>query len=50
MSMRGWMKKMTKAFHSVHDMYERVRVNMRKAAYLVAVARVAEACKLRGWT
>jgi len=24
-------------------------VNMRVAAYLVAVKRVADACKLRGW-
>lgn len=43
-------EKMTKAFHSVHDMWEKEQVNMRQAAYLVAVARVAEACKLRGWT
>jgi len=43
-------EKMTKAFHSVHDMCENEKVNMREAAYLVAVARVAEACKLRGWT
>jgi glutamate dehydrogenase (NAD(P)+) len=42
-------EKMTRAFHGVYDMYKREKVNMRKAAYLVAVARVAEACKLRGW-
>ncbi|MFI5340515.1 MAG: Glu/Leu/Phe/Val dehydrogenase [Candidatus Methylomirabilales bacterium] len=42
-------EKMTRAFHGVHQMYEREKVNMRQAAYLVAVARVAEACKLRGW-
>ena len=42
-------EKMTRAFHGVHRMYEREKVNMRQAAYLVAVARVAEACKLRGW-
>jgi glutamate dehydrogenase (NAD(P)+) len=42
-------EKMTKAFHGVYQMYLRERVNMRQAAYLVAVARVAEACKLRGW-
>jgi glutamate dehydrogenase (NAD(P)+) len=30
-------------------MYSQEKVNMRKAAYLVSVARVAEACKLRGW-
>lgn len=42
-------EKMTRAFHGVHQMYGREKVNMRQAAYLVAVARVAEACKLRGW-
>ncbi len=42
-------EKMTKAFHDVHEMYERHKVNMREAAYLVSVSRVAEACKLRGW-
>jgi glutamate dehydrogenase (NAD(P)+) len=42
-------EKMTRAFHGVHQMYAREKVNMRQAAYLVAVARVAEACKLRGW-
>jgi len=41
--------KMTKAFHEVMAMHEREKVNMRQAAYLVSVARVAEACKLRGW-
>jgi glutamate dehydrogenase (NAD(P)+) len=42
-------EKMTKAFHDVYRMYQKEKVNMRQAAYLVAVARVAEACKLRGW-
>jgi len=42
-------EKMTKAFHGVYQMYLREKVNMREAAYLVSVARVAEACKLRGW-
>jgi len=42
-------EKMTRAFHGVYEMYKREKVNMRQAAYLVAVARVAEACKLRGW-
>ncbi len=41
--------KMTRAFHGVYEMYQREKVNMRQAAYLVSVARVAEACKLRGW-
>ncbi len=42
-------KVMTRAFRSVHEMSGRSKVNMREAAYLVSVARVAEACKLRGW-
>jgi glutamate dehydrogenase (NAD(P)+) len=42
-------EKMSRAFHGVYQMYQREKVNMRQAAYLVAVARVAEACKLRGW-
>jgi glutamate dehydrogenase (NAD(P)+) len=42
-------EKMTKAFGDVYQMYQKEKVNMRQAAYLVAVARVAEACKLRGW-
>ena len=42
-------EKMTRAFHGVYQMYQKEKVNMRQAAYLVAVARVAEACKLRGW-
>jgi glutamate dehydrogenase (NAD(P)+) len=41
--------KMTSAFHAVHAMAEQKHVHNRTAAYLVAVHRVAEACKLRGW-
>ena len=42
-------EKMTKAFADVYAMLERHTSNMREAAYLVSVSRVAEACKLRGW-
>jgi glutamate dehydrogenase (NAD(P)+) len=42
-------EKITRAFHGVYQMYLKEKVNMRQAAYLVSVARVAEACKLRGW-
>ncbi|GIK38852.1 MAG: glutamate dehydrogenase [Chloroflexota bacterium] len=41
--------KMTDAFHAVHKMAQAKRVHNRLAAYLVAVERVAEAAKLRGW-
>ncbi len=39
---------MDRAFASVHEMAERYEVDMRTAAYMVAVARVAEATTLRG--
>ncbi len=42
-------KKMTRAFHAVHEMAGKNKVHNRLAAYLVAVSRVAEACKLKGW-
>jgi glutamate dehydrogenase (NAD(P)+) len=42
-------EKMTRAFEGVYQMHQREKINMRQAAYLVSVARVAEACKLRGW-
>jgi len=41
--------KMTRAYHAVYDMHKEQGVHMRLAAYMVAVQRVAEACKLRGW-
>jgi len=40
---------MQKAFWSVIETAEKYKVNNRKGAYIVAVARVAEAMKLRGW-
>ena len=42
-------EKMTKAYAAVYDMHKKHDVHMRLAAYMVAVARVAEASKLRGW-
>jgi glutamate dehydrogenase (NAD(P)+) len=42
-------KKMTAAFHAVYKTAEEYKVHNRLAAYLVAVARVAEAVSLRGW-
>jgi len=42
-------KKMTSAFHAVHNMTKRFNVHNRLGAYLVSVSRVAEAMKLRGW-
>ncbi len=42
-------EKMTAAFHAVHSAAQEHKVHNRLAAYLVAVNRVAEAVKLRGW-
>jgi len=42
-------QKMTAAFHAVHDTAVARNVHNRLAAYLVAVSRVAEAVRLRGW-
>lgn len=42
-------KTMTKAFNDVYDMHVKHNVNMRMAAYMLSVQRVAEAMKLRGW-
>jgi glutamate dehydrogenase/leucine dehydrogenase len=39
----------TRAFHEVWDMHDKYKCNMRDAAYLVAVKRVADATKLRGF-
>jgi glutamate dehydrogenase (NAD(P)+) len=41
--------KMTEAFHAVHQVAQSKKIHNRLAAYLVAVERVAEAAKLRGW-
>jgi glutamate dehydrogenase/leucine dehydrogenase len=42
-------QKITKAFHEVWDMAQKHKVNMREAAYMVAVDRVARATKIRGF-
>ncbi|MFO7741287.1 MAG: Glu/Leu/Phe/Val dehydrogenase [Anaerolineae bacterium] len=42
-------KKMTAAFHAVYETAKKHDVKNRMGAYIVAVGRVAEACKLRGW-
>ena len=41
--------KMTTAFHAVHETCEAQEVYPRLGAYMVAVNRVAEAMRLRGW-
>lgn len=40
---------MNRAFETVYKMHETKKVTMRRAAFMVAVSRVAEAMKVRGW-
>ncbi len=42
-------QKMTAAYHSISEMARRQKVYMRDAAYVVAINRVAAACRDRGW-
>ncbi len=41
--------RMSDAFHAVHEVANDRKIHNRLAAYMVAVARVAEAVALRGW-
>lgn len=41
--------KMTAAFHSVLELARDKRLSMREAAFFIAIARVAQACRDRGW-
>ena len=41
--------KMTDAFHKVWELSQRKNINLRDAAYMIAISRVVDACKLRGW-
>ncbi|NLN38493.1 MAG: Glu/Leu/Phe/Val dehydrogenase [Smithella sp.] len=41
--------KMTSAFHAVHELAREKDLYMRDAAYVIAINRVAQAAKLRGW-
>ncbi len=41
--------KMTSAFIAVSDLARRKKLYMRDAAYLIAIDRVASACRWRGW-
>jgi glutamate dehydrogenase (NAD(P)+) len=42
-------QKLTKAYHTVQNAMREKKIHPRLAAMVVGVARVAEACKLRGW-
>ena len=42
-------QKMTAAFIAVSDLARKRKLFMRDAAYVIAISRVAEACRERGW-
>ncbi len=42
-------RKMTAAYYAVYETSKEYDVNMRKAAYVIAVKRVVEAMRARGW-
>lgn len=42
-------RRMTESFAAVNELHERRGVNMRTAAYMISIDRVATACRLRGW-
>jgi glutamate dehydrogenase len=42
-------QKMTAAFIAVSELARKKKLYMRDAAYVIAIDRVAQACKLRGW-
>jgi glutamate dehydrogenase len=41
--------KMTNAFYAVMELSKKKKIPLRDAAYIIAISRVAEACRLRGW-
>ncbi len=41
--------KMTDAFYKVWDLSKRKNLRVSDAAYMIAIQKVAEACKFRGW-
>jgi len=41
--------KMTSAFNAVLELAKKKKLYMRDAAFYIAIARVAQACKDRGW-
>ncbi len=41
--------KMTSAFYAVMELSKKRSIPLRDAAYIIAISRVSEACRLRGW-
>jgi glutamate dehydrogenase (NAD(P)+) len=42
--------KMTAAYAATRDLARKRDISLRDAAHLIAVSRVAQACRERGWT
>lgn len=42
-------RKMTASYHAVYETSKQYDINMRQAAYVIAVKRVVEAMRARGW-
>ena len=42
-------KKLIKSFHDIYNLAQTSNVDMRLAAYMAGVRKVAEACQFRGW-
>lgn len=41
--------KLTEAFYKVWELSKNKKIRLQYAAYMIAISRVVEACKLRGW-
>jgi len=41
--------KMTDAFYKVWELAKRKKIRVSDSAYMIAISRVADACKMRGW-
>jgi len=41
--------KMTDAFYKVWELAKRKKIRISDAAYMIAISKVADACKMRGW-
>jgi glutamate dehydrogenase (NAD(P)+) len=41
--------KMTASFHAVSELSKKRKLSTRDAAYVIAINRVAQACRDRGW-
>ncbi len=41
--------KMTSAFYAVMELAKRKKIPLEEAAYMIAISRVVDACRMRGW-